>query len=77
MPLLKCVKDEVGYWTEGETYAAEHVGCGLLSVGDDDDPNAEWAAHPKDWEDGDDEAALTYHLPGCDYDVEFIEVEGE
>ncbi|MCL2892509.1 hypothetical protein [Brenneria tiliae] len=75
MPTLKCIKDETGYWTVGEKYAAGYASCGLLSLGDDEDPESDWLAHPKDWHDGDDEEVLTYHLPGCSGEVEFIEVE--
>lgn len=74
MPTLKCTKDETGYWTVGETYAAGYAGGGILSVGDDSDPEADWLAHPKDWKDGDDEDALIYHMPGCFGEVEFVEV---
>ncbi|MEQ9844589.1 hypothetical protein [Pectobacterium brasiliense] len=75
MPTLKCTKDELGYWTEGETYAAGYGVGGCLSLGDDEGSDADWVAYPKDWQDGDDEASLTYHLPDAGGDVEFIEVE--
>lgn len=40
---LKCVKDEEGWWTEGEVYAAERIPGGFVTVADDDDPDAEWS----------------------------------
>lgn len=73
MPTLKCTKDETGYWTVGETYAAGQAGAGLLSLGDDDDPEADWIAHPLTYADDENNTA-TYHLPGCLGEVEFEEL---
>ncbi|MFV8849681.1 hypothetical protein ABQ359_22200 [Serratia fonticola] len=72
MSKLKCTKDETGFWTEGETYAADDAGAGMLSVGDDDYPNSEWIAHHLTY--SDDDSVATYHIPGLDGSVEFEEV---
>jgi hypothetical protein len=66
---LKCVKDEQGWWTEGEVYDAERMATGLVSVADDDDPDAEWQlAEQHNGEN------VVYFLLGSAGDVEFVEV---
>ncbi|WP_145590898.1 hypothetical protein [Yersinia aleksiciae] len=76
MPILKCTKDEMGYWTVGETYTADHAGGGMLSLGDDDDPEAEWILIPLTYADDENNTA-TYVLAGVDGQAEFEElVEG-
>lgn len=69
MAQVKCIKDNEGYWTEGEIYHAEPVGGGFLNIGDDDDKNADWSLMPISYDDND---KATYQLTGLD--VQFIDV---
>lgn len=71
MPLVKCIKDNEGWWTVGEVYQAEHDGAGFLSVGDDSDTEAAWSLMPVDYADGENNTA-TYTAIGLD--VDFVEV---
>ncbi|WP_455648436.1 hypothetical protein [Kluyvera sp.] len=68
---LKCIKDTVGYWSEGEMYPARVVTGGFVLVGDDDDPSGEeWSATPIEYrEDG----SIVYQIGGVEGDVLFEE----
>lgn len=76
MPILKCTEDEEGYWMVGNTYAAGYAGGGMLSLGDDNDPEAGWLVSPLTYADDENNTA-TYLLIGVEGRVEFEElVEG-
>ncbi|HFG9821832.1 TPA: hypothetical protein ACGHHJ_004873 [Salmonella enterica subsp. enterica serovar Frintrop] len=68
---IKCLKDNEGWWTEGEMYPARVVAGGFIQVGDDDAPNGEgWSATPVEYrEDG----SILYQVGGLDGEVIFEE----
>lgn len=66
---VKCIKDNEGYWTEGEIYQAETELGGFLRIGDDDDKNADWCLVPVSY---DENEKATYSLAGLD--AEFVDL---
>ncbi len=73
--LVKCVKDDVGWWTEGNKYKAKVAPGGQILVGDDDNnaPSAnDWSATPLEYrEDG----SIIYQVGGLAGDVLFEEAQ--
>ena len=68
---VKCIKDNEGYWTEGEFYPARIVQGGFILVGDDDDLEGEgWSASPVEYRD---DGSIVYALGGLDGEVWFEE----
>lgn len=70
MPIIKCIRDDEGYWMEDEEYVAAYAGGGRLSVGDNDDPKAEWIVTPISYED---DNSIVYRIGGLNGVVEFLE----
>lgn len=68
---LKCIKDNEGYWSEGNMYPDRVVAGGFVQVGDDDDPSGEgWSAAPMEYrEDG----SIVYQVGGIEGEVLFEE----
>lgn len=69
--LLKCTKDNEGFWTEGEIYPACVLTGTWVMVGDDDEPDgAGWAVTPMEYrKDG----TTVYQVVGLDGEVLFEE----
>ena len=72
MSHVKCLKDNEGYWTEGEIYRTESEGeiSGAIRVRDDEDSDCEWILMPSDW----DEELQAFKYQPAGMDAEFIEV---
>lgn len=74
--LVKCTRDDVGWWTVDRVYNTIPDEAGFIRVGDDEEPHAtgtSWLGYPVEH---DPETNIwTYALGGLDGDVEFKEVE--
>ena len=69
---VKCLKDEEGHWTVGETYRYETEGelSGWIRIHDDDGKDCSWILMSTDW----DYELQAFKYEVCGMNAEFIEV---